>query len=520
MLLHWWTLNNTVADNCKSKNLINYNSAPFVSGKVTQYAGKAIKSSTSNFYAIPEIDEPHDFSVAMWVNVDSTLDTGYGSPFMIGYWYNDSWRDIRFGFDYYYADNRIAFGISNGIEYDVISRTDITLERSKWYHITAVYKYKKSISLYINGEKRAELETSIVPKLSGTDIYYCVGGNLGTKSGFDGLMNDVRVYDHALSQTEIKELAKGLACHFSFNFEDFYTPVEYLENDNNQYIDTNFVPDSNTEIEVKFKAESTENNGCFIFGAGGSDYLTDGFELYPWSNKWDFNFGSNVTFRPDATTDIVTFSFKNKQARISNSSTVVTYSNTTSPTKNLTLFGINRTTGLTTTGSCRIYYCKIWDNGELIHDYTPCVRNYDHKPGLYDFVENKFYTNANTSSQTDFKAPYYAAVEYIESDGNQYIDTGLTLGDNITQIEAHFYRKNTNKQILFGAYDRSSPGLYSYFDYKENDSTSYCKVAWGSKVITTSHSIAAEDTYASLKINGASFVYTINNSTNIKYRFR
>ena len=55
-----------------------------------------------------------------------------------------------------------------------------------------------------------------------------------------GKLNDVRIYDHALSLTEIKKLAQGLACHFTFNFEDFYTPVDYLESDGNQYINTGF----------------------------------------------------------------------------------------------------------------------------------------------------------------------------------------------------------------------------------------------------------------------------------------
>lgn len=40
----------------------------------------------------------------------------------------------------------------------------------------------------------------------------------------------------------------------------------------------------------------------------------------------------------------------------------------------------------------RMYYIKMETNGTVRHEYIPCVRDIDGKPGLYDIVGNQFYT--------------------------------------------------------------------------------------------------------------------------------
>ncbi len=46
----------------------------------------------------------------------------------------------------------------------------------------------------------------------------------------------------------------------------------------------------------------------------------------------------------------------------------------------------------------RLYNCKLWDNGTLIRNFIPCYRNSDKEAGLYDLVNNVFYTNQGTGS--------------------------------------------------------------------------------------------------------------------------
>lgn len=45
-----------------------------------------------------------------------------------------------------------------------------------------------------------------------------------------------------------------------------------------------------------------------------------------------------------------------------------------------------------------IYYTKIWDNNILVRHFIPCYRKSDGVIGMYDLVENKFYTNSGTGT--------------------------------------------------------------------------------------------------------------------------
>jgi hypothetical protein len=103
----------------------------------------------------------------------------------------------------------------------------------------------------------------------------------------------------------------------------------------------------------------------------------------------------------------------------------------------------------------RLYSCKIYDNETLIRDYVPARSNSDNVLGLYDLVNDVFYTNAGTGTfiaggeYTRYTEVYvdgqtkdstwtyrpnhervgfftkYTKLEYLESTGTQYIDTGL-----------------------------------------------------------------------------------------------
>jgi hypothetical protein len=54
----------------------------------------------------------------------------------------------------------------------------------------------------------------VLPSLS-SDTIVAIGGNSSEKGECD--INDVRIYDHALSQAEVKELSKALVVHYTFD---------------------------------------------------------------------------------------------------------------------------------------------------------------------------------------------------------------------------------------------------------------------------------------------------------------
>ena len=117
------------------------------------------------------------------------------------------------------------------------------------------------------------------------------------------------------------------------------------------------------------------------------------------------------------------------------------------PSASIYLFACN---GVDTTrgfkGKC--YSFSMTDaEGNFIRNFVPCYRVSDNVIGLYDTVGGVFYANAGTGSftkddmgesgtpDTPSEMPTeYQQVEYIATDGNQYIDTGVVASDHADGI--------------------------------------------------------------------------------------
>ena len=69
----------------------------------------------------------------------------------------------------------------------------------------------------------------------------------------------------------------------------------------------------------------------------------------------------------------------------------------------------------------KLWRCKCIQNGSLIRDFIPAMRNSDGAIGLIDVVNNVFYGNAGSGV---FYCNY-TWLNYIESTGTQSISTGI-----------------------------------------------------------------------------------------------
>lgn len=99
-----------------------------------------------------------------------------------------------------------------------------TLNINEWHHIGFTYNGKK-IRLYVDGNLDGEVDFSNM-KFSSQKIRIFSWSNAYNSTTYTGKkkINDVRIYDHCLSTTEIKEISKGLVLHY--NFEDVIVPYE------------------------------------------------------------------------------------------------------------------------------------------------------------------------------------------------------------------------------------------------------------------------------------------------------
>lgn len=99
---------------------------------------------------------------------------------------------------------RFSFmGYSLNNDFD-INPTSGDLVTNKWTHIATTYK-QDTIKLYING--KFQTERRIVLNTTGNDNFIGKNNHIGYESFFKGKIDDVRIYNRALTLSEIRELA-------------------------------------------------------------------------------------------------------------------------------------------------------------------------------------------------------------------------------------------------------------------------------------------------------------------------
>ena len=184
-----------------------------------------------------------------------------------------------------------------------------------------------------------------------------------------------------------------------------YQEVEYLENSGTQYIVVDFMPNQDTRLDMLVEPRSVvaaESGVGFIPYGSGESYNSKTFECYTnATGKLEFNYDGQLQ------TDLANVSVGTKINISHNKNNIVVtdtngqtiashsfnYTAFTCP-RNLTLFAINRSTALV--GQTRIYSCQIYNDTTLALALVPCYRKSDNVAGLYDLVNNVFYTNAGS----------------------------------------------------------------------------------------------------------------------------
>ena len=194
-----------------------------------------------------------------------------------------------------------------------------------------------------------------------------------------------------------------------------YQEVEYIENEKGSkfsYINTGVIPNSNTGIDLVYQAMDVTNSQ-YILGTREStiNYAMNGSQS---RDDWDIRFNgtpiySNVARTTDKWQSKITMTNGTGTWEITNldvgtSKTISISNKTVTATLPLGLFCYNATTETTTRtyvhNDLRVYSCKIYDGETLIRDFIPCYRKSDEVIGMYDLVNNVFYTNVSNGEFT------------------------------------------------------------------------------------------------------------------------
>ena len=174
-----------------------------------------------------------------------------------------------------------------------------------------------------------------------------------------------------------------------------YQEVEYIEGTGTQYIDLNFTPTSETKYYVKIKFTSS-NTLSYIISANDSEnrnniYITN-------TGKISSGYGSNYNNTNQTVINNKTYRLiLDKNKFYINNILFYTYEEQEfENTVNCVLFARNNNNSITSYSNIKLYRCKIYENEELIRDLIPCYKKSNAEIGLYDLVNDVFYTNAGT----------------------------------------------------------------------------------------------------------------------------
>lgn len=202
----WYPLNGN-ANNMGASNLtLTQTTAPaWSTGKTSSQAMTtgAFKWTAAQSNSIFNNNE---FSYACWFYVDAASGTSASDYKKIfGADGGTNSRNRKFTCGQYPTVNGFHVSSWNGSSLISCCRLDDALPSYQWTHIC--YSYKKgAINIYINGvlKKTTELTMANSSYSAETPVLWNYS---------DRRICDVRVYDHALSQKEVAELAKGMMLH-------------------------------------------------------------------------------------------------------------------------------------------------------------------------------------------------------------------------------------------------------------------------------------------------------------------
>ncbi len=184
-----------------------------------------------------------------------------------------------------------------------------------------------------------------------------------------------------------------------------YMQVEYIESTGEQYINTNYIPNENTRIIAK----TTFNIGC-LFGTIDNEeiksiVLAGAKGPNTWAEYARFFSKGGVqipyNFINTAENTVYEIEMTNSEAKIilNDKSYIANYTrenqNITTP---LYIFARNTGAEAISFTQRKLYKFKIYNSNVLVRDYIPCYRKLDGEIGLYDLVNNIFYTNQGTGS--------------------------------------------------------------------------------------------------------------------------
>ncbi|QQS59825.1 LamG domain-containing protein [Candidatus Peregrinibacteria bacterium] len=192
-----WKMNDNAGNTTVTDAMGNFNGTAQRNTSSLTTTGKINEALTfngsSDYIRTPTIALNSSFTVSFWMKPTNLHN--YGDPFSAG----TSDKHLSF---VTYADGHIYFNIGDGSNWgNPIVTGAGTLQNDQWYHVLGVYDGAKT-KLYIDGVSQGVASNSAY---SLNEVL-----NLGARTAngyyFAGQLDDIRIYDKALTNAEVEEL--------------------------------------------------------------------------------------------------------------------------------------------------------------------------------------------------------------------------------------------------------------------------------------------------------------------------
>lgn len=266
-----------------------------------------------------------------------------------------------------------------------------------------------------------------------------------------------------------------------------FTRLQYIQSSGTQYVDTGFTPDSNTKVVMDAQSVgiNTADTVQAFFGARSGSSFRFYAGWHRTSNLYYifYNNTSATAASTQLTDRLVVQMDKNVLTVGPTINVSVAYANFAC-SNNMYLFAMNMDGAVDLFSVIRVYACKIYDNGTLVRDYVPCL-DASGVAGLYDFVNGVFYADAAGGAFVagpvvlEYELPEgYEELEYIQSNGSQYVDTGFKPNNNTRVVMDAQLLSTSAAGFYFGA--RAS-GYVDSFGVLFSSSAGALRSAYGSQ---------------------------------------
>lgn len=181
-----------------------------------------------------------------------------------------------------------------------------------------------------------------------------------------------------------------------------YTQVAYIQSGGTQYVDTGFKPNQDTRVVMDFELLSvTGQYADPIFGvrtsasAAGYYFWASGTAVA--TEQYQSGYNNSSTYPAVTRVGRHTVDKNKNVTTVDGVTTEAAYAAFTTAWNMLLFQSYNNGNLYSQTTKMRLYSCQIYDNGQLIRDYIPCI-DPSGEVGLYDTVDGLFYGNEGTGA--------------------------------------------------------------------------------------------------------------------------